>query len=110
MPFPEKSLDGRDGGVGALPDSDETGTSLRAVEEDGAGAAIPGVAADLRTGQPEVVAQHVGQPFQRVAKHVDGLAVQIEGDCFRDRPGSVHSGAPSVASRRRKSTVAASRR
>ena len=40
----------------------QAGADRLAVEQDGAGAAVAGVAADLGAGQAELVAQHRGQP------------------------------------------------
>ena len=44
-----------------LAQRDQAGADLRAVEQHGAGAAVAGVAADLGAGEPEIVAQHVGE-------------------------------------------------
>ena len=44
----------------------EARRDLAAVEPDRAGAAVAGLAADLRAGEPEVVAQHVRQPAHRL--------------------------------------------
>ena len=43
----------------------EAGTNLAPIQQDGAGAAIAGIAADLRAGQTEIVAQRRSQPRDR---------------------------------------------
>ena len=49
-----------------------------AVEMNGARAAVPGVAADMGAGQPEVVADEVHEQAPRRHLHLDLLAVHLE--------------------------------
>ena len=51
-----------------------------AVEIDGAGAAMAGVAADMRAGDVELVAQEVDEQGSRLDQRFDGLAVDLHGD------------------------------
>ncbi len=81
-------LDGGDGPAIRLPDGHEARADLLPVEPDRARAAVARVAADLRPGQPEVLAQHVDQPpapvgDERVVDAVDG-----DERPGRRRPGS----------------------
>jgi hypothetical protein len=57
----------------------------RAVEEDGAGAAVPFAAGDLRPRQPEVVAERLGKGLQDGA--VDRVAAAVD-DELSQRPPS----------------------
>jgi hypothetical protein len=45
---------------------------------DGAGAAVPGVAADVRPSESEVVADEVHEEASRGHVHLDLLAVDLE--------------------------------
>ena len=54
--------------------------ALCAVDVDGARAAIARVAADVRAGQPEVVAQEVDEQEARLDVRLVGLAVDGDGD------------------------------
>ncbi len=54
-------LDRGDGRPSACAGGDEAGADLRAIEKDGAGAAIAGIAADLGAGEPQALAQRVGE-------------------------------------------------
>ena len=57
-----------------------------AVVDDGARAAVAGVAADVRAGQVEVVAQEVDEQAARLDVVLDLLAVDRDGDALaRDR-------------------------
>ena len=73
-----KPLDRRDVSPIDLPDGDEAGTDGLPIESDGAGAAIAGITTHLRTGQPEVVSQHLAQPADRRRGHRDGSVVDAE--------------------------------
>ena len=55
-----------------------------AVHEHRARAAVPRVAADLRRGEPEVFAEHLGEAA-RARLDLDGRAVDAEPDAHRDR-------------------------
>src|SRR5438270_462951 len=57
-----QSLDGRDLAAVRLAHRHEAGAHLVAVEAHRAGAAVAGIAADLRAGQAQVLAQHVHEP------------------------------------------------
>ena len=54
------------------------------VDVHGAGAALPGVAADVGAGQPQVLAQKLHQQRARIKRGADGFAVDGQGD------GNVH--------------------
>jgi hypothetical protein len=70
---------------------DHTGADLPAVDPHGAGAAVAGIAADLRAGEPEVLAQHVGQPPHRIDMDLDPAAIQGEGDLLCRRSHAARS-------------------
>src|SRR4029078_11574089 len=55
------ALDGGDAGAGGLADHDRAGFYRPAVDVDDAGAALAGVAADMRAGQVQVVAQEMDE-------------------------------------------------
>src|SRR5260370_14414961 len=58
----------------------QTGEDRRAVEHNGAGAALAQLAAVLRAREVQVLAQHLEQRLMRREGHLDGLAVQLERD------------------------------
>src|SRR5262249_952565 len=68
--------------VGAVRLHREDGARLDrlAVEIDRAGAAVAGLAADVRAGDVEVVAQEVDEQSARLDQRVDRLAVPLERD------------------------------
>ena len=101
-------FDGDDAAIGGLGDRRQAGADGAAVEEDGAGAARPAVAADLGAGEAEIVAQHLGQPAHRRCGDGDGGAVEDEAELFRRVPHP--RSAPRTVSARRISVAAASRR
>ena len=72
------------------------GLGALAVDVDGAGAAVARVAADVRAGQPERVAQEVDEEEARLDVGLVGLPV--DGD--RDVLGG-HRGSPATRTRRR---------
>ena len=89
-----------------LTERDETGAHRITVQADRAGAAVAGIAADLRAGQTKVVSQDLAEPPHRVAIDRDLPAVDPEG-----RRSSRHVGhASTCATARRTSVRAASRR
>ena len=55
------------------------------VDEDGACAALGAVAAQLRAGQPELVAQRHGQRFLLHDVHSSHLTVDVQRDQALDR-------------------------
>ena len=67
-------------------DRDQAGADLPVIHQHRAGPAIAGIAADLRSGQTERVAQHVGQALHRIGPHLDGPPIQREPDPLRRRP------------------------
>ena len=100
-PHHAQPLDRRDVSPVDLPDGDEAGTDGLPIESDGAGAAIAGITAHLRTGQPEVVSQHLAQPPDRRRGH---RAAPLTRNVVADR--SSRSSATARANQR----VATSRR
>ena len=80
------------------------GADLAAVQQHRAGAAIAGVAADLGPGQQELLAQHMGEPADRVGADLGRAAVEGEGN----RRLRGHHALPSSASVRRVRVSAAS--
>ncbi len=95
-----ETLDGLDTAAGDLAHRDQAGTDLPAVEPHGAGAAISGVAADLGTGQLEIVPQGRRQPRDRRTGPVHRLAVQDEGNLHGARPASRRRSRVTTTSRR----------
>ena len=76
-----EALDGRDLGAVGLDREQHAALHRLAVEEDRAGAAVAGVAADVRARQVEVVADEVDEQLARLDLALVALAV--DGD--RDR-------------------------
>ena len=66
-----QSLDGGDRTPPDLNDGDQAGADLFAIEQDGAGTAITGVAADLGPGQSEMVSEHAREPGGGVCADLD---------------------------------------
>ena len=73
-----------------LPDRNEAGAGLLAVDEHRAGAAIARIAADLGSGQAEFVAQGIGEPRDRRNVERDRLAIDGETEA---RAGARQHGA-----------------
>ena len=73
-------LDGRDLGAVGLDREDRAGLRAAAVDEDGAGAALTGVAADVRAGQTQVFAEEVDQEHAGVDVSLARLAVDGHRD------------------------------
>ena len=96
-PGPRRS---RPRGPPTWPIATRQAQTCRLVEQDGAGAAVAGVAADLGAGVPEIGAQCRGQARDRRTVPGDRLAVQGEVDLHRAK----------LASRRRSRVTTASRR
>ena len=63
-----QALDRNDARSSTCPSGGQASANLAPVEENGAGPAIPGVAADLGAGQAQFVAQHVGERARRAAR------------------------------------------
>jgi hypothetical protein len=75
-----EALNGDDAAPGEAGDGCEAGADLAVVEQDRAGAAVAGVAADFRTGETEGVAKKVGEAEHGVGLDPDEAAVQGEFD------------------------------
>ena len=73
-------LDGRDLGAVGLDREDRAGFRAPAVHEDGAGAALTGVAPDVRAGQAQLLAQEVDQEHAGVDVSLARLAVHGHRD------------------------------
>ena len=90
---------------------DQAGAALPTVEQNRAGAAIPGVAADLGAGQPQIVAQHVREAPDRVGMQRPRLPVEREAERVVRRPhAAISSAQASRAIARRTSSRPALRR
>jgi hypothetical protein len=77
-----KTFDGADFGAVRLYRKREAGTRRHAVNLDGAGAADPVLAADMRTGHAEIVAQEVGEEHSRFGVGFDRAAVELEANAM----------------------------
>ena len=75
-----QALDGLDLAVVDLDAEHEAGARRRAVDQHGAGAADAVLAADVRPGVAEVVAQHVRQRPPRLDGQLAALAVHAHAD------------------------------
>ena len=80
-----QAFDGEHLGAVALHGEHGAGLDRHAVDVDRAGAAVRGFAADVRPGVREPLAQRVDQQLARLDRHVDGLAVELEGHRVRVR-------------------------
>src|SRR5437879_4090319 len=79
-PAPCHSLDGFHAVPRAREAEHQTGKHGLAVHEHGAGAALAQLAAMLRAGETQVLAQHFEQGLVGREGNLDGLAVQLERD------------------------------
>src|SRR5262245_38541957 len=77
---PRQALDGDDRPSLALDREDEARQHRAPVEQDGAGAALPQLAAVLGPGEPEVLAQRLEERPVRCDRRLDRLAVHHEAD------------------------------
>src|SRR5512141_1924495 len=82
------ALDRGDLAAVGLDREDRAGLHRQPVEVDRARAALRGVAADLRAGQVEVLAQDVDEHAARLDLEVVGLAVDDQPDRQTPRPHS----------------------
>jgi hypothetical protein len=73
-----ETFDRLDAAARHLPHGHEAGTDLASVEQDRAGTAIAGIAANLRSGEAEVVAQGRRQP--RDWRAIPARRVSVEGE------------------------------
>ena len=71
-------FDGGDLAAIRLSHCNHTGAGLASVDQDRAGPAITGIAADFCAGQRKVVAQRIGQSFKGIALIVASFAIQRE--------------------------------
>ena len=90
-----------------LDAQDQAGIDQPAVQDDVAGAAVAVVAAFLRAGQPQLVAQHFEQALPRLAEELGRLAVdrRLDVNLLRARlsspsPARWRSAAPASSGRR----------
>ena len=118
QPARANAFDGLDRRAAGLRRRHQAGAHLLAVEEHGAGAAVARLAADLGSGEAELVAQRVGKRCERSGDSRDRPPVQREadGDGLALRHALLHHAAlrrdeaVSPRSRSRVSASAASRR
>src|SRR5215468_9377789 len=75
-----QALDGRDLGPVGLDREHRAGLDRLAVDVDGARAALTGIAADVRTGEPEVLAQRLDQQSGRRTLERMSLSIDLELD------------------------------
>ena len=75
-----EALDGGDRGAVGLDREDRAGFRASAVDQDGAGAALTGVAPDVRAGQAQVLAQEVDQEQARIDVSLARFAVDGHRD------------------------------
>src|SRR5215813_998527 len=81
-----QALDGGDVGALDLPGEDGARLHGLAVDMHDAGATLRGVAANVGTGEPQVVAQELHQQRARIDVTGDGLAVHRQSDGRHERP------------------------
>jgi hypothetical protein len=79
-----EALNGGDGGPFALERQSRTGLGRDAVDVNDAGAALRSVAADMRAGEPQVLAQELHQQRALFDVAVDRLSVHRHGDRRHD--------------------------
>ena len=77
-----EALDGHDLGAVGLDREHRAGLDRPAVDVDGAGAALAGVAADVRAGQVEVLAQRLDEEASRLDVELAGRPIDDERDVF----------------------------
>ena len=80
-----EALDGRDVGAVAGDRERRAGLDRLAVDMDDAGAALRGVAADMRAGQAQVFAQELNQQRARINIGGNGLAVHRHRNLHHSR-------------------------
>ena len=72
-----------DGSSVCLSNRSQAGANRLAIDKHRAGAAIPGVAADLDARQAALFAQRVTEAFERRSGNSRRLPIQSEGDAWR---------------------------
>ena len=77
-----EALDGQHLGAIGLDGQHRAGLDRPPVDVDGAGAALAGVAADVRPGQVEVLAQRLDQEASRLDVQLAGRPIDDERDVF----------------------------
>ena len=107
-PIALESLDRGHLAIRHLRDRDEAGADRLPVQLDRAGAAVPGVAPDLRAGERQVLTEDLRESPHRRRRDRDRAAVDPERDGQAGYGGTTHR--PSRARRRRTIVSAASAR
>ena len=82
---PGKALHGLHGAPGSLGQRHHAAAHLLAVEQHRAGAAVARVATHLGAGEPEIVAERIGEATQRWRRDRDRPPVHSEGNSAADR-------------------------
>ena len=91
-PILRQAFDGRDRASLHLPDRNHASTDLLAVNEDGAGPTVSGITADFGSGQPQILAQHIGESPDRANSDRNRLTVQSQGNGLLLGCGSLAAG------------------
>ncbi len=78
--FVRKAFNGRDFMISRLHGEHQAGTHGLAIEQDGAGAADPVLAADMGTGQRQIVAEEIAEQHARFDAALIFLAVHRKRD------------------------------
>src|SRR5258708_666522 len=81
------SLDRDDAAAFRLNRQDQARANRGTIDNDGAGTADAMLAAEMRPGQPQLLAQTVGEVGARLDLHLDGLAVDVETDAHQTDRG-----------------------
>src|SRR5213594_1926163 len=98
-----KALHGLDLVAVRLDGEHEAGADRLAVQQDGAGAAHPVLASDVRSGEAQLVAQEVGEEQPRLHRAL--VAHAIDGDHQRHVQGAQRYALAGSAARRQNSTM-----
>ena len=98
--FRREPLDGADRATLGLAHGHEARTRLPPVQQHRAGATIAGIAADLRAGEGQILAQHLGQPPRRIAGNAHRHAVYGEGNVVHWCTASMRSSSSRAAASR----------
>ena len=101
-----QTLDGGDRPAGGLTDRGQAGAHRDAVDQDGAGTAVAGIAADLGAGEPQVLAQHLRQSphRRRLDRHRPTIQGHLPG--WKLQGGQLHGDIVLQASRSSRSVNA----
>src|SRR6266702_4699360 len=98
-----EALHGLDLVAARLDGEHEAGADRLAVQQDGAGAAHPVLASDVRSGEAQLVAQEVGEEQPRLHRAL--VAHAIDGDHQRHAQGPQRYALAGSAARRQNSTM-----